>query len=237
MKTVCVGSVDTPVVCLSQSVHTLDSRAVWAACGTRILSFCEVYDLVKAIDTRPKISFQQQRTLAGEPCISHMVVDKLVYLSKAGSPSVEVWDKRSERMVDCIDCAQVIRRHSGCGDTGLPSLSVRALLLPGTAVLWIATEGGYLLLLELSGHRALQVVAPRRHSVCCMTLALIQKLKWNNVVLVVGRGLPQDRRQDDAECVLTVWNSTLPLEAKDLRKHCEKREQISGRMSEQLQHV
>lgn len=38
-----------------------------------------------------------------------MVVDKYVYLSKAGTPTVEVWDKRSERMVDCIDCAKIIR--------------------------------------------------------------------------------------------------------------------------------
>lgn len=38
-----------------------------------------------------------------------MVVDKYIYLSKAGAPTVEVWDKRSERMVDFIDCAQIIR--------------------------------------------------------------------------------------------------------------------------------
>lgn len=50
-----------------------------------------------------------ERSWGSEACVSRMVVDKYVYLSKAGSPLVEVWDKRSERMVDCIDCAHVIR--------------------------------------------------------------------------------------------------------------------------------
>ena len=55
------------------------------------------------------MSSRQQRSLGGEACVSRMVVDQYVYLSKAGTATVEVWDKRSERMVDCIDCAQIIR--------------------------------------------------------------------------------------------------------------------------------
>lgn len=41
--------------------------------------------------------------------MSRLVVDKYVYLSKAGTSTVEVWDRRSERTVDCIDCAQILR--------------------------------------------------------------------------------------------------------------------------------
>ncbi|KAF0040346.1 hypothetical protein F2P81_006244 [Scophthalmus maximus] len=114
VKTVSVGNVNTPVMCLGQSAHSLDSRAVWAGCGTRVLSFAADYDVCKNIDTRLSLSFQQ-RPLVGEACVSRMVVDKYVYLSKAGSPTVEVWDKRSERMVDCIDCAQIIRTACGKG--------------------------------------------------------------------------------------------------------------------------
>lgn len=61
------------------------------------------------LSVRVCVSCRQQRALAGEACVSRMVVDKHIYLSKAGMPTVEVWDKRSERMVDCIDCAQIIR--------------------------------------------------------------------------------------------------------------------------------
>lgn len=52
---------------------------------------------------------RQERLWGGDACVSRMVVDKYVYLSKAGSPLVEVWDKKSETMVDSIDCAQIIR--------------------------------------------------------------------------------------------------------------------------------
>lgn len=40
----------------------------------------------------------------------------------------------------------------------------------------------------------------------------------------------------DEEPVLMVWNSTLPMEVKDLKRHCEKRKQIAAKMREQLQH-
>ncbi|XP_044048360.1 leucine-rich repeat serine/threonine-protein kinase 2 isoform X3 [Siniperca chuatsi] len=247
VKTLTVGNVNTPVMCLGQSVHLLDSRSVWASCATKILSFTADYDVCKTIDTRPNLIFQQQRSFGGEACVSRMVVDKYIYLSKAGTPTVEVWDKRSERMVDYIDCAQIIRHDSGCrGRQGseveltteaAPSWArVKALLVQSAAALWIGTRGGHLLLLELSKHQTLQVIGPRCVSIRCITSALIETLNWKNVVLVLGRRLPQDKNQFDEESVLMVWNSTLPMEAKDLNKHCEKREQIAAKMRLQLHH-
>ncbi|XP_059191354.1 leucine-rich repeat serine/threonine-protein kinase 2 [Centropristis striata] len=246
VKTVTVGNVNTPVMCLGQSVYSLDSRSVWAACGTKILSFTADYDVCKKIDTRPNLIFQQQRSLGGEACVSRMVVDKYVYLSK-GTPTVEIWDKRSERMVDCIDCAQIIRHDSGCRgrkgsevelacEAAPPWARVKALLVQSAATLWIGTRGGHLLLLELSKQQPLQLLGPCCSSVRCIASALIETLNWKNVVLVLGRRIPQDSSQFDEESVLMVWNSSLPLEAKDLNKHCEKREQIAAKMREQLHH-
>ncbi|XP_023146940.2 leucine-rich repeat serine/threonine-protein kinase 2 isoform X2 [Amphiprion ocellaris] len=247
VKTLTVGSVNTPVMCLGQSVYSLDSRSVWAGCGTKILSFTADYDVCKSIDTRPNFIFQQQRLLSGEACVSRMVVDKYIYLGKAGTPTVEVWDKRSERMVDCINCAHIIRQESGCrgrhgSEAELPTeaspswATVKALLVQSAATLWIGTRGGHLLLLELSKHQTLLVTGPRCDSIRCITSALIQTLNWKNVVLVLGRRFPQDKNQDDEESVLMVWNSMLPMEVKDLTKHCEKREQIAAKMREQLHH-
>lgn len=247
VKTLSVGNSNTPVMCLGQSVHSLDTRAVWAGCGTRILSFTADYDVCKSIDTRPNFIFQQQRSLGCEACVSRMVVDKYVYLSKVGTSTVEVWDKRSERMVDCIDCAQIIRHHSGCrgrrvAEVDLPAESapswarVKALLVQSAAALWIGTRGGHLLLLELSKNQTLQVIGPRCDSIRCISSALIETLNWKNVVLVLGRRLPQDKEQFDEESVLMVWNSTMPMEARDLNRHCEKRETIAAKMREQLQH-
>lgn len=44
-------------------------------------------------------------------------------------------------------------------------------------------------------------------------------------------------RLSDEESVLMAWSSTLPLEIKDLKKHCEKRERAAARMREQLHHA
>uniref|UniRef100_A0A3Q1AUV1 non-specific serine/threonine protein kinase n=1 Tax=Amphiprion ocellaris TaxID=80972 RepID=A0A3Q1AUV1_AMPOC len=251
VKTLTVGSVNTPVMCLGQSVYSLDSRSVWAGCGTKILSFTADYDVCKSIDTRPNFIFQQQRLLSGEACVSRMVVDKYIYLGKAGTPTVEVWDKRSERMVDCINCAHIIslsdfENPSLHDSTELPTeaspswATVKALLVQSAATLWIGTRGGHLLLLELSKHQTLLVTGPRCDSIRCITSALIQTLNWKNVVLVLGRRFPQDKNQDGEsdheESVLMVWNSMLPMEVKDLTKHCEKREQIAAKMREQLHH-
>ncbi|XP_015257830.1 PREDICTED: leucine-rich repeat serine/threonine-protein kinase 2 isoform X2 [Cyprinodon variegatus] len=242
VKTLMVGSVSTPLLCLGQSTHSLDSRTVWAGCGTKILAFSVDYDVCKAIDTRPNLIFHQQRSLSSEASVSRMVVDKHVYLSKAGTQTVEVWDKRSERMVDCIDCAQIIRRDSGCrvepsAEVSPTWATVKALMMQNTAALWIGTRGGYLLLLELSKHQTLQVLAPLCDSVRSIASAFIQSLNWKNAVLVLGRRLPRDKNHDDEESVLMVWNSMLPLEVKDLKKHCEKRERAAARMREQLHHT
>uniref|UniRef100_A0A8D3EEU6 non-specific serine/threonine protein kinase n=1 Tax=Scophthalmus maximus TaxID=52904 RepID=A0A8D3EEU6_SCOMX len=168
VKTVSVGNVNTPVMCLGQSAHSLDSRAVWAGCGTRVLSFAADYDVCKNIDTRLSLSFQQ-RPLVGEACVSRMVVDKYVYLSKAGSPTVEVWDKRSERMVDCIDC---VNDTSPCKHNSA-SRGRKGGEAELAATLWIGTRGGHLLLLELSKHQPLQVIGPRCDSTRCIASALI----------------------------------------------------------------
>ncbi|XP_040018624.2 leucine-rich repeat serine/threonine-protein kinase 2 [Gasterosteus aculeatus] len=245
VKSLTVGNINTPLVCLGQSSHPLDGRSVWAGCGTKILAFTADYEVGRSIDTRPNLVLQQQRPLGGEACVSRLVVDKYVYLSKAGTTSVEVWDKRGERMVDRVDCAQIIRHDSAvrsrraseaelAGEAAPSWAQVKALLVQSAAALWVGTRGGHLLLLELSKHQVLQVIGPCCDSTRCMASALIDTLNWKNVVLVLGRKVPQDADQFDKESVLMVWNSSLPMEVKDLNKHCEKREQIAARMREQL---
>lgn len=55
------------------------------------------------------VLLRQHHAVSCEPCVSRMVVEKHVYLSKAGGQSVEVWNKKSERMIDSIDCAKLLR--------------------------------------------------------------------------------------------------------------------------------
>ncbi|XP_077373311.1 leucine-rich repeat serine/threonine-protein kinase 2 isoform X2 [Festucalex cinctus] len=245
VKSAILGSVNTPVVCLGTSSYSLDGRCVWAGCGTRILSFSADYDVSRNIDTRNAVTLPHQPS--GEASVWRMAVDKHVYLSKAGMATVEVWDKRSERMLDCIDCAQIIRHE--CGSVGggaegpadgSPSWArwarVKSLLVgQGSSTLWVGTRGGHLLLLELGNkHHVLQVIPPRCHSLRCIASAVIEKANWKNAVLVLGRRLPQDKSEWDAQSVLMVWSSTLPSEVKDLNKHGERRQHIAARMRQQL---
>ncbi|XP_062317748.1 leucine-rich repeat serine/threonine-protein kinase 2 isoform X1 [Osmerus eperlanus] len=240
VKSVNIGNVNTPLVCLGQSAHSLDRSTVWAGCGTRVLSLSVDYDIWRTINTKPNFTHHLQRTASSEACVSRVVVEKHVYLSKAGGQTVEVWDKKSERMVDCIDCFQLIRHGSSRRPTqGYPEMPpwacVKALMVQPGASLWIATRGGYLLLLELSNHQALQVMSPHCQSVRGMACALIETLNRDDVVLVLGRRFSQGRSQSGGdESVLMFWNSALPREVKDLKKHCEKREEIAAKMREQL---
>ncbi|XP_061679785.1 leucine-rich repeat serine/threonine-protein kinase 2 isoform X2 [Syngnathoides biaculeatus] len=242
VKSVVLGTVNTPVVCVGSSSYSPDGGSVWAGCGTRILSFGADYDVSRNIDTRNVVALPHQPS--GEASVWRMAVDKHVYLSKAGMAAVEVWDKRSERMVDFIDCAQIIRRQWGpgggeadCAPDGSPSWArVKSLLVgPDSATLWVGTRGGHLLLLELGDkHRPLQVIPPRFHSLRCIASAFIGTLNRKNAVLVLGRRLTQDKSEWDAQSMLMLWSGTLPSEAKDLNKHAERREHIAARMRQQL---
>lgn len=57
-KAIVVGQVNTPVMCLGQSLHWQDSRCVWAGCGTKLLSFTADYNLGKTVDTRPSAALE-----------------------------------------------------------------------------------------------------------------------------------------------------------------------------------
>uniref|UniRef100_H2N081 non-specific serine/threonine protein kinase n=1 Tax=Oryzias latipes TaxID=8090 RepID=H2N081_ORYLA len=208
VKTLTVGNVNTPLMCLGPSLHSADSRTLWAGCGTNILSFSVDYDVSRSIDTRPNAYFAVFLHSLVLACVSRMVVDKNVYLSKAGASTVEVWDKRSERLMECIDCCHIIRYTH----------TLKALLLQSNAALWIGTRGGHLLLLELPKHQPLWVAALGCDSVRSITSRLSLFVR-----------LPSDE-----ESVLMVWSSKLPAEVRDLKKHCEKRERTAVRMREQL---
>uniref|UniRef100_A0A4W5P7X9 non-specific serine/threonine protein kinase n=1 Tax=Hucho hucho TaxID=62062 RepID=A0A4W5P7X9_9TELE len=174
VKTLHIGNVNTPVMCLGQSGHSLDRTTVWAGCGTRIISFTADYGVCKTIDTKPNRLFH-------EPCVSRMVVEKHVYLCKSGGQSVEVWNKKSERMIDSIDCAQLLSRRPRKANSEFEFGSdtptwanIKSLLVQQTTTtLWIGTRGGHLLLVELANLQLLQVISPHCQSIRSMASVFI----------------------------------------------------------------
>ncbi|XP_043083989.1 leucine-rich repeat serine/threonine-protein kinase 2 isoform X2 [Puntigrus tetrazona] len=248
VKTLQVGDVNTPLMCLGPFSQTQERKELWAACGSRVFSLTMDYDIYRSIDTKPKLLYSQQGRISSIPCISRLAVDKHVYLSKRGGHAVEVWDKKTERMMNLIDCAQLlglsptkkhkVRNEDRSRQTDRSSAIVKALLVQHSGTLWIGTKAGHILLVEVSSCQLLRTISPHCHSIRCMGSVLLDALNRKNVILVLGRRqrVLQERIQTQAleDSVLTVWNGSLPLEVRDLIRHCELRAKIAGKMRETL---
>nr|XP_055047975.1 leucine-rich repeat serine/threonine-protein kinase 2 [Misgurnus anguillicaudatus] len=236
VKTLQVGDVRTPLMCLGPSSHFQERRALWAACGTRVISFTVEYDICKSIDTKPKQLLLHHGRISGDACILRLAVDKHVYVSKTGSNIVEVWDKKTERMVNLIDCAQLLGHDSArkvqSEDT------VKSLLVQHSGTLWIGTRAGHILLVETSSCQLLQSISPHCHSIRCMSSATLETLNRSSVVLVLGRRQRmqeyQTKTPSGQDSVLMVWSGSLPLEVKDLSRHQELRHNVTSKARETL---
>ncbi|XP_061109125.1 leucine-rich repeat serine/threonine-protein kinase 2 isoform X2 [Conger conger] len=248
MKTVQIGNTNTPLMSLASSGHSLDRTTVWGGCGTQILSFTDHYDVWKSIDTKEKHMYPQQNRWSSEANISRLVVEQQVFLSRAGAQVVEVWDKKSERMSDLIDCTQILAHGNNrrprkltterVQEAGASWASVKALLVQPNATLWIGTRGGHVILVELTTCQPLRVFRHLCQSVRSIAVAYVETLNPKNVVLLLGRrGRPpqdQDSSQCDDDSVLLMWNSALPVEVRDLLKHSEMRSEIANTMTASL---
>ncbi|KAJ8372593.1 hypothetical protein AAFF_G00281000 [Aldrovandia affinis] len=237
MKTVQIGNINTPLMCLGSSGHSLDRTTIWAGCGTRVLSFTADYNVWKTIDTTTNYLYPQQCRWSIEANISRLVVEKHVYLSKAGGQVVEVWDKKSLKMSDLINCTQILMHGSNrrprklstemVQEAGPSWASVKALLVQSNATLWIGTRGGHVILVDLTTRQPLRVLRHLCQSVRSMAAAHVEMLNPKNVVLLLGRRGRPHQDQVNTQCgddsVLLVWN-------RDLLKHCEMRSEIADKM-------
>nr|XP_023685998.1 leucine-rich repeat serine/threonine-protein kinase 2 isoform X1 [Paramormyrops kingsleyae] len=236
LKTLHIGTINTPILSLGQSACPLDGTTIWAGCGTQVLGFNADYDILKTIETKLNC-FNQW---GSETNISRLAVDKHIYVSKVRTHTVEVWDRKSERMSNLIDCAQILRQRLRVSyaerelDTGISWASVKALLIQHNTSLWIGTRGGHVILMDLLTCLPLQVIGHLCQSVRSMMLVHSEALNPRNVVLVLGRSSRARRekaRMDyEDDSTLLVWNSTQPQEVRDLKKHCDMRMEIADKM-------
>uniref|UniRef100_A0A8C8GB38 non-specific serine/threonine protein kinase n=1 Tax=Oncorhynchus tshawytscha TaxID=74940 RepID=A0A8C8GB38_ONCTS len=181
VKTLHIGNVNTPVMCLGQSGHSLDRTTVWAGCGTRILSFTADY-----------VSPSEIHDSSRQPRKAHSEFE-----FGADTPT---W------------------------------ANIKSLLVQQTTTtLWIGTRGGHLLLVELANLQLLQVISPHCQSIRSMASVFI----GNDCLSICMAVYVSHWGASNEESVLMVWNSSLPLEVKDLNKHCEMRGEITAKMREQ----
>uniref|UniRef100_A0A8B9GY88 non-specific serine/threonine protein kinase n=1 Tax=Astyanax mexicanus TaxID=7994 RepID=A0A8B9GY88_ASTMX len=185
VKVVKVGNVNTPLMCLGLSGHSQDRSTIWAGCGTKAFSLSVDYSISKTIDTWTAKLFVYA-------CISRLVVEKHIYLSKTGGHIVEVWDKKSGKMIDLIDCVQLLRKTKlSCETAGIMESSwacVKTLLVQHNGTLWIGTRAGHILLVDLSTRELLQAINPNCHSVRSMASVLIEQNRLGKYILVLNKG-------------------------------------------------
>lgn len=227
LKTVNIGNTSTPVTCICESVSSTEKDMLWGGCGTKIFLLSNDYNIQKLIETRTSQLFSYASF--SESNIIAVAVDTALYVAKKNSPFVEVWDKKTEKLCQLIDCVHFLKEEVKMNQESRQKMSysgrVKSLSLQKNTALWIGTGGGAVLLLDLSTRRVLHVVHNLCDSVRGMMMAQLGSLK--NVMLVLG--YTQTSTKELQSC-LYVWDINLPHEVQNLEKHIEVRKELAEKM-------
>ncbi|XP_010613731.1 leucine-rich repeat serine/threonine-protein kinase 2 isoform X1 [Fukomys damarensis] len=234
LKTLHIGDVRTPLMCLSESMNTSERNITWGGCGTKIFSFSNDFTIQKLIETRTNQLFSYA-TFSDSNIIA-VVVDTALYVAKKNSPVVEVWDKKTEKLCELIDCVQLLKGvtvkvNKESKHKMSYSGRVKTLCLQKNTALWIGTGGGHILLLDLSTRRIIRIIYNFCDSVRVMMTAQLGSLK--NVMLVLGydrKSSEGTQHQKEIQSCLSVWDINLPHEVQNLEKHIEMRQELAEKM-------
>ncbi|XP_054383099.1 leucine-rich repeat serine/threonine-protein kinase 2 isoform X3 [Pongo abelii] len=178
LKILNIGNVSTPLMCLSESTNSTERNVMWGGCGTKIFSFSNDFTIQKLIETRTSQLFSY--AAFSDSNIITVVVDTALYIAKQNSPVVEVWDKKTEKLCELIDCVHFLREvtvkeNKESKHKMSYSGRVKTLCLQKNTALWIGTGGGHILLLDLSTRRLIRVIYNFCDSVRVMMTAQLGK--------------------------------------------------------------
>ncbi|XP_059791631.1 leucine-rich repeat serine/threonine-protein kinase 2 isoform X2 [Balaenoptera ricei] len=234
LKTLNIGNVSTPLMCLSESMNSTEKNITWGGCGTKVFSFSDDFTIQKLIETRTNqlfsyASFSDSNVLA-------VVVDTALYVAKKNSPFVEVWDKKTEKLCELIDCVhflkeELVKANKEAKHQMSYSGRVKTLCLQKNTALWIGTGGGHILLLDLSARRIIRIIHSFCDSVRAMMTAQLGNLK--SVMLVLGynrKSTEGMQHQKEIQSCLSVWDINLPHEVQNLEKHIGVRKELAEKM-------
>ncbi|XP_040834818.1 leucine-rich repeat serine/threonine-protein kinase 2 isoform X1 [Ochotona curzoniae] len=228
LKILSIGNVSTPLMCLSESMNSTEKNTVWGGCGTKIFSLSHDFTVQKLIETKTNQLFSY--AAFGDSNIIAVAVDTALYIAKKNSPVVEVWDKKTEKLCELIDCVHFLKEavvmvNQELKHKLLYSGRVKALCLQKNTALWIGTGGGHILLLDLSTRRMIRIIYNFCDSVRVMTTAQLGSLK--NVMLVLGYNR---KSAEEIQSCLSIWDTNLPHEVQNLEKHIEVRKELAEKM-------
>ncbi|XP_062930979.1 leucine-rich repeat serine/threonine-protein kinase 2 isoform X1 [Cynocephalus volans] len=238
LKILNIGDVSTPLMCLSESMNSTEKNIMWGGCGTKIFSFSSDFTIQKLIETRTNQLFSY--TAFSDSNIIAVVVDAALYIAKKNSPVVEVWDKKTEKLCELIDCVHflkevMIKINKESKHKMSYSGRVKTLCLQKNTALWIGTGGGHILLFDLSTRRIIRIIYNFCDSVRVMMTAQLGSLK--NVMLVLGynwKSTEGTQHQKEIQSCLSVWDINLPHEVQNLEKHIEVRRELAEKMRKNI---
>nr|XP_008177542.1 leucine-rich repeat serine/threonine-protein kinase 2 [Chrysemys picta bellii] len=234
LKILTIGNVSTPLMCLSESTYASEKNIVWGSCGTKIIALSGDISIQKLIETKTSQLFCHKA--CSDANIISIAVDKSIYLAKKNSHFVEVWDKKTEKLCELIDCAhflkeEVVKLNKESKHTVAYSGRVKTICLQKDSALWIGTGGGYILLLDLTTRRPIRIIHDFCDSVRVMLTAQLGSLK--NVMLVLGycyKCNEDNKHQKELQSCMSVWDIKLPDEVQNLKKHIEVRQELAEKM-------
>uniref|UniRef100_A0A8B9N9C6 non-specific serine/threonine protein kinase n=1 Tax=Accipiter nisus TaxID=211598 RepID=A0A8B9N9C6_9AVES len=235
LKILTVGNVSTPLMCLNESSYLSEKNIIWGGCGTKIIALTSDFSVQKLIETKTSQLFCHNAY--SDANIISIAIDKSIYLAKKNSHFVEIWDKKTEKLSELIDCAhflkdKVEKLNKDSKHKLAYSGRVKTICLQKNTALWIGTGGGHILLLDLSTRRPVRVIDNFCDSVRVMITAQLGSLK--NVVLVLGYCYKSDTEDNkyhkELQSCVSVWDINLPHEVQNLKKHIEMRQELAEKM-------
>uniref|UniRef100_A0A8D2LCR7 non-specific serine/threonine protein kinase n=1 Tax=Varanus komodoensis TaxID=61221 RepID=A0A8D2LCR7_VARKO len=234
LKVLPLGNISTPLMCLSDSNYSSEKNCIWGGCGTKIVSLSTDFSVQKLIETK-KSQILWHKDYSDANIIS-IAVDKSIYVAKKNSYFVEIWDKKTEKMYELIDCVHFLKKevpklnHESIQKLAYPG-RVKSLCLQKNTALWIGTGGGHILLLDLSTRLPIRIISDFCDSVRLMLTAQLGKMK--NVAdffLFNILSHPIPHLFTGIQSCVSVWDINLPHEVQNLRKHIEVRQELAEKM-------
>ncbi|XP_072182734.1 leucine-rich repeat serine/threonine-protein kinase 2 isoform X3 [Excalfactoria chinensis] len=235
LKILTIGNISTPLMCLSESTYLSEKNTIWGGCGTKLIALSSDFSVQKLIETKSSQLFCHNAY--SDANIISIAVDKSIYLAKKNSHFVEIWDKKTEKLSELIDCAhflkdEVEKLNKESKHKVAYSGRVKTICLQKNTALWVGTGGGHILLLDLSTRRPVRVIDNFCDSIRVMLTAQLGSLK--NVVLVLGYCYKSDTEDDkyhkELQSCVSVWDINLPHEVQNLKKHIEVRQELAEKM-------
>ncbi|XP_070559117.1 leucine-rich repeat serine/threonine-protein kinase 2-like isoform X2 [Ptychodera flava] len=209
-----------PVRCMTTARGKL-----WLGCGGQVVSI--------KLDTLAVMPHPGMEYTAGNGnLITNIAVSKHLWISRRGSPLVELWDINKANRHSVINCETLLRHHDQTTSTAVNTddYCVKSLSMQSQHAMWIGTSGGHVILVETSTTSNVICVI-RRHTGPVKSIAVREVPGSHQASLVVtvgsgfvGRPGSPIEKSDMEYTYALVWDSALSRQVHKLKADYKRRE-------------